>query len=182
MGMNYNKTENAYDNKKTTVIRGERKQNNRNNGYSRTGGRSTGKSYGKPSKPYGNHNGFKKPYRHVEPVNIDKLKQDIINEIQESVDGETFYYRYNLNEKKKVNGIIGISLKVYLKEDQKKERYLHLYIVQDRSKKTSVMVTDGALSSATVLFYTISNDPTEKVLKFIPSLVESLQKLTLELR
>lgn len=176
---NYNtKSHKTYNDKKSSGFRGERRPNSNNNSYKRTGANGNRKPGG--YKP--NNNNFKKKPPMTPPVDINDLKNAITKKIDESVDKEKFYYRYNLNEKKKETGIIGLSLKTYLKEDQKKERYVHIYIIRDRSKKVSVTITDGTLSSATVLFYTISNDPTEKVLRFLPQIIESLQKLTLEIK
>lgn len=190
MNSNNNKT---FKSNKNSGFKGERRTNSSSGSYRRSGGNDKAKSYSRPNekfsgssigagkKPY-NKGGFKKRPPMTPPVDIDTLKRAIITKIDESVDKETFFYRYNLNEKKKETGIIGLSLKTYLKENQKIERYIHIYIIQDRSKKVSVIITDGTLSSATVLFNTISNDPTEKVLKFLPEIIKSLEKMTLDLK
>jgi len=156
--------------------------NDKNKRYS--GGNKNYK--GKPNGGY-KSSGYKKNYKPIPkkpvipPATLEDCKVAVCKCINDNVDKLTYFYKYNINDKKINDGILSLSLRMYKrnKDDrvEPKDRFVHIYFTQDISKKIHVLVTDGTLSSATVLYVNQSKNPIEKFEKYMPSIIKSLEKL-----
>ena len=150
--------------------------NRKNYSSSRSGGykkdyRSNNKNYNQKRRPP------------IKVVDLNTVVKKLTTTLDESIDKENYYYRYQINRRKEATsenddyGIIGVSVEVYPKTDTNNKRYIHVYFVKNK-KVIHTMITDGSLGTANVLFSAFESDPTQKIEKYFPKIVKSLEEKT----
>ena len=161
--------------------------NNQSNRF-KAGYSSKNNSYKDHSKKYNddvnnkNINYNKKPCKFD---TIETIQNSICDAVKEST-REDFYFRWNINKDKIESNVLSGTIKISLKSDQTKFKYIGFIIVQDIAHNNHVTIFDDnikessdgdKLARVNVLYTSTSKTPSEKLKSYTKNIIKSVEDI-----